>query len=82
MENKNNTGDSGNRNSGEKVKQTMYCVYSPWGFHRCYEMKPDADRDAKRCNQRKYDMMPHSFIECSVIECAVELTPNKNNTEL
>ena len=55
----------------KKTKQTMYCVYSPWGFHRCYGMKSDAEKDAKESNRPKYDLMHHS-----VIECKIEITPN------
>jgi hypothetical protein len=49
-----------------KVKQTMYCVYSPWGFHRCYQWKDAADKDAKRANNPRWGLMHHSVIECKV----------------
>ena len=54
----------------KKIKQIMYCVYSPWGFHRCYVIKSDAEEDARRKNRPKLELMHHS-----VIECKVELTP-------
>lgn len=44
----------------------MYCVYSPWGFHRCYQMKSDADADAKRANSPRKGLMHHTVLECSV----------------
>jgi len=50
----------------KKVKQTMYCVYSPWGFHRCYTMRCDADVDVKRKNNFRDELMHHSVIECKV----------------
>jgi len=53
----------------------MYCVYSPWGFHRCYEMKQAAEEHAKESNKPKYGLMNHS-----VIECKVEITPNYSKT--
>lgn len=54
------------------TKQKMYCVYSPWGFHRCYSVRSDAEKDARQKN--KMDGLMHN----SVIPCKVELTPEYN----
>jgi len=50
-------------------KEKMYCVTSCWGVHRCYQMKEDAEKDAKRNTSKKYDRY------FNVVECDVVITP-------
>lgn len=59
--------------SNSMTKQTMFCVYSPWGYHRCYTMKVDAQEDADRQNKKDH-LMGHT-----VIKCEVTIKPNYDN---
>lgn len=38
----------------------MYCVTSKWGVHRCYTVKADAEKDAKKNSHPKADMIINS----------------------
>ena len=49
-------------------KMLMYCVTSKWGVHRCYTVKADAEKDAKKNSH------PKAEIFLRVNKCSVDIT--------
>ena len=49
-------------------KIPMYCVTSKWGVHRCYTLKEDAEKDAKKNSNKKAE------IYLQVHKCRVNVT--------